>query len=199
MLICFALAWSQVDPSKKVMITFSEAMPHDVFGALGRGMNYVVSLDQKVVTRPVTILGRLLTQQTALDAICESIDCRWHAENGRLLVEPLSEGETSGLRSRSTELKSGLDERLPSNMRFEKVPLKQVLEDVFTSQRVGYLLYGEALSERRLVTIDVSNQKVSDALVRILENAGVGGFKIMQTFDESPSAYYISVPAKPKG
>ncbi len=43
-----------------------------------------------------------------------------------------------------------------------------------------------------LVTADVSNQRIADALPKILENAGIKNFQIMETLDDPPT-YFINI------
>ncbi len=193
LLMSLASASPQVNPQKRVSIAFAGADPLEVFGMLARDLNCEVALD-KQVSQMITVRAHGVTQQTALDVICESIRCGWRVENGQLVIEPLAKLETSGLSSRSTPLMSGLDKRMRSNMRFENVPLRFVLEDVFKFAAVGYSLFGETASESKLVTIDLSNERVADALTKILENAGLKDFKIMQTVDDSPGSYFIFIP-----
>ena len=189
-LISVGTVWSQQNLQRKVSIAFDGAHPSDVFLVLAKSLDCELSLDQEV-KQMVTVLVSNVTLQTALDAISESVGCRWRIESGRLIIEPLAKAETSVLTSRLIPLKNGLERRLPLNLRFESVPVRLVLQDVFKQARVSYCLFGESASETTLVTIDVSDRTVSDAITQVLENVRVTA-RIMQTLDDPPSYFIIS-------
>ena len=189
MLISLGTAWSQSSLHGRVSIAFDGAHSSDVFQVLAKSLDCELSLDQKV-KQVVTVLLSNVTRQTALDAICLSVGCHWRIESGRLIIEPLAKAETSVLTSRLIPLKNGLERRLPLNMRFESVPLRMVLDDVFKQAQVSYCLFGESVSETTLVTIDVSGRTVSDAITQVLENVRVTA-RIMQTLDDPPSYFII--------
>jgi len=189
-LISLSTVWSQSSLHGRVSIAFDRATPSDVFRLLAESLDCELSLDQKV-KQVVTVQVSDVTRQTALDAICISVGCRWRIESGRLIIEPLEKAETSVLTSRLIPLKNGLEKRLRLNTRFESVPVKIVLEDVFKQARVSYCLFGESASESTLVTIDVSDRTVSDAITQVLENVRVTA-RIMQTLDDPPAYFIIS-------
>jgi hypothetical protein len=191
-LISLGTVWPQSNLDRRVSIAFDRASPSDVFRVLAKSLDCELSLDQEV-KQMVTVLLNNVTRQTALDAICESVNCRWRIESGRLIIGPLAKAEASVLTSRLVPLKSGLEKRLPFNMRFESVPVKAVLEDCFKLARVSYCLFGESASETTLVTIDVSDRTVSEAITQVLENVRVTA-RIMQTLDQPPS--YLIIAAR---
>ena len=182
----------QANLQGKVMVSWDQANPSDAFGQLARGLKCELILD-KSVSRGVTMFGRNTTYQTTLDAICEDIGCRWRMDASKIIIEPVTEREEwPGLMSRSIPLKGGLDSRLDSSMRFVNAPLPRVLQDVFGSAKVGYILFGKLMSQNLLVTADVGNQRIADALSNILVNAGIRYFRIMQTLDDPPT-YFIDI------
>jgi hypothetical protein len=183
---------SQATRASKLQLAYDQAAPGDVFGQLARGMNLELSLDESV-RRWITVQTSRISYEAALDAICETAGCRWRVEGGKLFVEPLTQGERSGLFSHSTPYNKGLDNGLSASMRFENTPLPSALRQVFDSAGVAYILFGESMSRSRFVTVDVSNQRVADALAMVLKSAGIKSFGIMQTNDESPS-YFIFIP-----
>jgi len=61
--------------------------------------------------------------------------------------------------------------------------------------KVGYIAIGDPTLGKRLVTADVSNQRIKDALVKILQNAGIRDFEIMVTF-ENPTCYIVHIKSE---
>ena len=181
----------QANEQSTVQLSYDEAMTAPVFWGLARLLECGLSLDQEV-TRPVSIVASKVSLQSALDGICEDIGCRWRLVGGQLIVEPRPAGTPSGLLTRSAPLNTGLDNRLNSPMLFVSVPLKRALLDVFSSAGVPYMLFGKSLSEAALVTVDVSGDRIADAVPKILENAGIKGFTIRQTLEE-PSSYFVFI------
>ena len=143
MAACMSLIWTnlpavafQVNLQSKVMVAYDQAMPGDVFKQLAQGLKRELVLDESV-SRDVTVFGRNTTYQTAFDAICEDIGCRWRMDARKIIIEPVVRREEwPGLLSRSIPLKSGLGDRLDSSMRFVSVPLQRALQDVLGSTKV---------------------------------------------------------------
>ncbi len=187
---CFLFAVAQSNEQRTVQLSFDEATNLPVFKVLAGLLNCDLALDQRV-THPVSILAQKVSPQSALDGICEDIGCRWRSAEGHLTVEPRPTGTPSTLLSHSAPLSAGLDARLNSGMRFESVPLKRALLDVLRSAGVPYMLFGKTLSETALVTVDVSGNRIADAIPQILQNAGIKDFTIRQTLEKPPSYFVI--------
>ncbi len=186
----FLSAADKPNEQRMVQLSYDEAMNLPVFQALAQLLNCDLALDQ-AVTQPVSMLAYRVSPQSALDGICEDIGCRWRSTDGHLVVEPRPAGIPSSLLSHSAPLSAGLDGRLNSGMRFEAVPLKLALLDVFRSAGVSYMLFGQSLSETALVTLDVSGNRIADAIPKILRNAGIKDFTVRQTLENPPSYFVI--------
>ncbi len=187
-----SMAGNQTNQPKQISIAYEKANTRDMLRTIAKSLECKLSVDEKV-DPSVTVLVRNVTWRTALDAICASIGCHSRVEGGTLTVSPLPAGELPDLVSRSTALKDGLNKRLGPRVRFEKVPLADALKDIFGSSRASYILLGETLSADRFVTIDVSNETVAGAVGKILENAGLKDFRIMQTVEDIPT-YFVYMP-----
>ena len=79
---------------------------------------------------------------------------------------------------------------MTSSVRFLEVELPTALSDFFKAAGVNYLIFGEAAHARTRVTLDVSNEKVIDALMKIAQAAGMRDSQVMQTLDDPP-AYFL--------
>jgi len=76
-----------VDLAQRISLDLVEAAPADVFASFGKVLDLEVQLDA-AVTAPVTIRLRNVSIATSLQAVCESIECRWRFESGRLAIHP---------------------------------------------------------------------------------------------------------------
>lgn len=76
-----------VDLAQRISLDLVEAAPADVFASFGKVLDVEVQLDA-AVTAPVTIRLRNVSVATSLQAVCESIECRWRFESGRLAIHP---------------------------------------------------------------------------------------------------------------
>jgi TonB family protein len=73
---------------ERVSLLFKEMPVEQVLPALARSLGYEISLDP-ALRALVTLQVENVTAQTALNAICESIGCRWRVHGNRLIVEAL--------------------------------------------------------------------------------------------------------------
>lgn len=71
---------------ERVQLLFKEVPIAEVLPALAKSLGYELQLDPSL-RAPVTIEVENVTAETALNAICESIGCRWRREGNRLVVE----------------------------------------------------------------------------------------------------------------
>jgi len=76
-----------VDLARRISLDLVEAAPADVFASFGQVLGLEVEVDA-AVTAPVTIRLRNVSIATSLQAVCESIECRWRFESGRLAIHP---------------------------------------------------------------------------------------------------------------
>lgn len=71
---------------ERVQLLFKEVPVTNVLPALAKSLGYELQLDPNLRAL-VTIEVQNVTAETALNAICESIGCRWRREGTRLIVE----------------------------------------------------------------------------------------------------------------
>ena len=72
---------------QRISLDLVDAKPADVFASFGEIVGREVVVDP-AVTAPITIRLQKVTAGTALQAICESIECRWRFEAGKLAIRP---------------------------------------------------------------------------------------------------------------
>jgi protein TonB len=78
---------------ERVSLLFKDTPVTEVVPALARSLGYDISLDP-ALRAMVTLQVENVTAQTALNAICESVGCRWHQQGNRLIVEARTETVT---------------------------------------------------------------------------------------------------------
>jgi len=75
---------------ERVSLLFKDTPVTNVLPALAKSLGYEISLDP-ALRAMVTLQVENVTAQTALNAICESIGCRWRQQGNRLIVEARTE------------------------------------------------------------------------------------------------------------
>jgi type II secretory pathway component GspD/PulD (secretin) len=77
---------------ERISIQLKNALPAEVFESFGQltGMPTVVD---PTVSRHLSIGLENVRVKTALDATCESLDCRWEVQNGKLVITALPGGD----------------------------------------------------------------------------------------------------------
>ena len=78
---------------ERVSLLFKDTPVTQVMPALAEVLGYEISLDP-ALRATVTLQVENVTAQTALNAICESIGCRWRQQGNRLVVEARTETVT---------------------------------------------------------------------------------------------------------
>jgi hypothetical protein len=183
----------QRDLQERISLELDGLEPRQVFGQLARILDREMSFEVKA-NQPILISAKDITVRTALDAMGDLIGCHWSIVDGKIVIKELASGEASALANRSKPIHDDIQNRLPSPMRFESVPLNFVLESIFKQASVRYCHLGYSASYRKSVTADVSNAKVEDALARAMRSAGVMTFKMVRTIDETPATWLVIVP-----
>ena len=80
-----APALAQDATAKKVTLDLNGVAPAAAFKAVADAIGVTVTVDA-AVTDPVDITVRNVSARTALNAMCESIGCRWTLSGGSLAV-----------------------------------------------------------------------------------------------------------------
>jgi TonB family protein len=81
-----AAAQERVNLDRRISMDVKGVAPRRAFEMIARAVKCTLALDPKV-TRPLTIRVTKITTRTALDAVCESIGCRWRLDGRTLRVE----------------------------------------------------------------------------------------------------------------
>lgn len=75
---------------ERVSLLFKDTPVTQVMPALAKSLGYEITLDP-TLRAMVTLQVENVTAQTALNAICESIGCRWRQQGNQLIVEARTE------------------------------------------------------------------------------------------------------------
>lgn len=183
---CFVLAGSpaiaQDALSKRISLDLKEMAPSQAFRVIAELSSMGVAISPKV-TAPVDILVHNVTAKTALDAICQSIGCRWTVSDNVLSVTPADDSTPTGridpgavspvllqnigtLEQRKVlleRMKEALKKPLPADMKFENAPLSEVSARLSEALGLTVTLMSENPAVRT-VTADISNKTLMTAL-----------------------------------
>jgi type II secretory pathway component GspD/PulD (secretin) len=91
-ILCRELPAAAGPLDERINITLTKAPPADVFKSFGQltGMPAVVD---PTLRGELSIVLENVRVRTALDAACESLDCRWEVQNGKLVITVLGHGD----------------------------------------------------------------------------------------------------------
>ncbi len=115
--------------NKRVSLDLKAMAPRDAFKVIANAIGYTVDVAPDVST-PVDIVVGNISARTALNTICESIGCTWHASGTLIHVEKgVREMIAVAREARKADvvaLRRSLDQTLPADMKFEQAPLSEV-------------------------------------------------------------------------
>jgi len=137
-----APALAQDTLAKRVTIDVNAATPLSVFTAVANasGASFTVTVDPEVAD-PVDITIRNVTVKTALNAICESINCQWTLTGNTLVVKPgaglmigvvapsgsgLGAAKGKAAAARTQIVLDALKQKLPAGLDFQNAPFDVV-------------------------------------------------------------------------
>jgi len=176
-LIVSAPASAQDALAKRVSLDLKAMAPTDAFKVIGDAVGHAVDVAPDVST-PVDILVRNVTAKTALNTICESIGCSWKLVGTTITVKgaggfavaitaKAKRGQSSEAgRLRAEQLKARFDQKLPADMRFENVPLAQVVTRLAEVTGLDITLTGDT-APGQTFSADLSNRPFSAALTAL--------------------------------
>jgi hypothetical protein len=161
-----APALAQDTTAKKVTLDLNGVAPAAAFKAVAEAMGVSVTVDA-AVTDPVDITVRNVSARTALNAVCESIGCRWTLMGKTLVVKPEAEvkvgvvmrgdgGATvdkTNAKARAQVVLAAFKQKLPPDMNFENAPLDVV------NKRLGEALKMNVLRGRHRADADNGLQR----------------------------------------
>lgn len=185
-----APAMAQDALAKKVTLDVNAATPVSVFTAVATasGANFTVTVDPAVID-PVDITIRNVTVKTALDAICESIGCRWTLTGSTLVVKPSaglmigvvtppgSGPDAARAKEASARVQTVLDalkQKLPMDLNVQNAPLDAVnarLSEVL-KMKVELACQDPTV---KTITLDFGNRTLQAALQALGQQEGAHG------------------------
>ncbi len=77
---------------ERINIALTKAPPADVFKSFGQLTGMPTAVDP-ALRGELSIVLENVRVRTALDAACESLDCRWEVQNGKLVITVLGHGD----------------------------------------------------------------------------------------------------------
>jgi hypothetical protein len=170
-----APALAQDATAKKVTLDLNGVAPAAAFKAVADAIGVTVTVDA-AVTDPVDITVRNVSARTALNAMCESVGCRWTLSGGSLAVRAgtdvaagtryaVSSGTSRDRANvaRTQVVLSALKQTLPADMKFENAPLSEVSKRLSEALNLNVQLASKDASVQTL-TMDFGNVTLQVAL-----------------------------------
>jgi len=108
-----ATAQSEGNLLRRVSINVSAVPPPQVLEMIARAVDCTVQVDPSVA-EPVTIRMTRVTARTALNAVCESVGCRWRLDGKTLRVDPEPADIQRTAQTAGEDVKPGFSVPLPS-------------------------------------------------------------------------------------
>ncbi|HSP92819.1 MAG TPA: hypothetical protein VLN08_18035 [Vicinamibacterales bacterium] len=128
-------AFAQDATARNVTLDLNGVEPLAAFRAVAAAIDVGVTVSPSV-TDPVNIAVRNVTARTALNAICESIGCRWTLTDGVLVVTPASDSaadtqyrvrvEGRATTQEGQAILEAFKRKLPGDMKFDNAPLEEI-------------------------------------------------------------------------
>jgi len=180
LIACLAAAPAAAqDPlAKRVSLDLKAMAPAEAFKVLADAVGLSVTVDPGV-TLPVDVVVRNVKARTALDTICDSIDCRWTLSGQAISVRPLLDprfrapirvktANREDVRVSMTRIQEALKRPLPVGLKFDNTPLPEVANRLSQAAGVRVTFTGKDDTSLR-VTVDVGQLPLMSALRRIAE------------------------------
>ncbi len=148
--------------TRRVFVDVNADFPPQVFRKLAQSLGCGLSLDPEV-RAPVTLRVFNVTAETALNAVCDSVGCRWRIDGAQLRVEfsapPPRIPSAEVFRERTRK-------PLPASFKFDHMALGDVAQAV--SRETGIEIRFEQVDLSTPITVDLGDERVFDAINRIL-------------------------------
>ena len=177
---CASPAQAQDPLAQKVTLDLNGVAPLAAFRAVAAAIDVGVTVSPSV-TDPVNIAVRSVTARTALNAMCESIGCRWTLTDGILVVKPVRDSAADTqqkvrVEGRATTqtgkaILEAFKRTLPGDMKFDNAPLEEVSRRLTASVGLPVRLVCKDPDVKTL-TMDLSGLTLASALEAIGEAEG---------------------------
>ena len=172
------MAWSQPastdDPLLGQRVSFSFAQTEVTavlkFLAQARGLEPVIDPG---LTQKVSFRLEHVTLRTALDALCDSVGCRWRLDGKRLVFVALPSDASRTASSTDEDPLAPLRILVPAGTQFTGVPLSSALRSLATIAGPEVELEVEGVDPSRLVSGQVGSKTVQAAIRQLVASAGL--------------------------
>ncbi|MFO7692152.1 MAG: hypothetical protein R6V57_03600 [Vicinamibacterales bacterium] len=175
-----APALAQDATARKVTLDLNGVAPAAAFKAVADAIGVTVTVDA-AVTNPVDITVRNVSARTALNAMCESVGCRWTLSGGSLAVKAGTDvaagtyyavssgkGTDRAKVARTQVVLNALKQTLPADMKFDNAPLDAINTRLSEALNMNVQLSCKDANVQTL-TMDFSNLTLQEALKSIGE------------------------------
>jgi type II secretory pathway component GspD/PulD (secretin) len=162
-------ASAQVNLEARITISFTSVPPAMLFRSVATMSHFVAEVDP-VLQKPVSITLEDVTLRTLLNAICDSVGCRWSIDgNGnRIVVEALPPDPSRGRTWIEPQGRA-----MPPGMQFVNSPVRAVLDAIARVAGEGFDYRVDEVDANQPVTVDVSHQNVLRAIAMVVKAAGL--------------------------
>jgi TonB family protein len=180
------------DLERRVFIDVNRVAPGEVLGRLANTVSCTLSVDKTLGSSPVSLRLWNVRARTALDAVCDTVGCRWTLKGTTLTVAattpapPVPEAQ-QWLEKLKTPL-SGVQWKL------DRVPLRDVLARL--SQHLGAEVMFEGPDPASPVTEDLRGRSPIDALQRIPWAVGYDESAMGMSFGAEGGASQIRIEGR---
>jgi type II secretory pathway component GspD/PulD (secretin) len=204
------------DPlSKRVTLDLKAVEPSAAFDTIAAAVGLKVVIDPSV-TAPVDIVVHNVRASTALDAMCDSIGCRWSVAKGTLSIAPAtppgtssasiavrrSPAETQGRAKVDREtvefVQGALKRQLPAGLVFENTPLAEVGARLSTALGLDVTIASDD-PKVRTVTADLGGCTLQTALGVLTKQGGGGStwtITLRKGGEKDPTAFGLRIVSR---
>jgi hypothetical protein len=161
-----AAAQSSLDA--RISMSFDHGQPAAVFTFLAQNLKLEPRVDA-ALQGSLTLTLQDVKVRTLLDAICDSLGCRWRIDGTALVVEAQPPDPSRG----RTWIQPPRAVVMPAGSRFEKTSVRSVLDAIGRAVGDGSDYEVDGIDSTRLVTVDVSNQESLSAIAMVVKAAGL--------------------------
>lgn len=151
----------------RMSMAYDHGRPSAAFNVLAESIGLEAKVDPSI-QRTLRLTLEDVKVRTLLDAMCDSLGCRWRLEGRLLVVDALPPDPTRG---RSWIARGAAV--MPAGSRFDKASVRTVLDAIGRAAGDGSVYEVDELVSTRHVTVDVSNQDPLRAIAMVVKAAGM--------------------------
>jgi hypothetical protein len=151
----------------RATVSFNSVSPGRLFRTVAEMAGVEATVDPQL-QRPFSITLEDVTVRTLLDAICDSIGCRWRINGNTLVVEALPPDPSR----RKTWLRPN-GAVMPAGSQFTNTSVGNVFDAIGRTVGEGCTYQVDAVNAGQLVTVDLSSQDELRAIAKVVRAAGL--------------------------